>query len=1144
MGINPTQKSIIGQFINGRNATDDFLQLATNNGGTVFAWIDAGGILRGTFANPSSGAAGPNGSIQINSSGSFSGDSRFTFDSTTGQVSFGNSPKFSGPGPWIDVTAYGAVARDPNTVQTTTATTTAASGVVTLASAIDFVNGDGIVIWGAGAATSQSTPAAPTVLAASVTGSKTINYKVVGVDINGGLTAASPATTIANAPDNFTATPVAISSISQSSGVVSVVTSAPISAVVGQQVTIVGVTGAGAGFVGAYAVATAADSTHFTYTLAGNAGAGTVSGASTARISNTYNITAITRSGTTISVTTNSAHNFRFQNGGSGNFSRTIAIIQGVDQFPLGPTNDMNGQYSLLSASGSSLTMDSAISATETGILTGTGAFQPTVTVYPYVVVTCPAISGTTVAYYVYADYGNTGTYVLVGKTLPNEKTFVDYGPWQSPNFQAPAYVPTTPPPAVSQNQLYAGTITSGAGTTSLVVSPVVPSSTSGTTVLHDETQAFAAALAKAAIQQGGIVYFPPCTAQWYYIFNAPLTISTLQKVNIAGPIKINETITVGLTGIVNWSADGGSSLHTTQFAQTGSVKITGLANPMMLSALSGAPIQVEGLEFGGTSSSGQTYIYSSIYTRLKNCAFLVGGGTGQGTDVPVIVTGAGGFASCPHITDCTFVGYFPGIGNGAQGLGDINIGPNIPLISFASKGDGTIGPNGIIMDGVNTFAGRGILFDGRFGQFTSQARVGCLEYEAPTTPFLMIYGLNSGGFEVVVFGVEADSQPAAIVGNWTSGFSGFVTLQDCHTSGSQNTITGSALPGVTVIGVNSPIGQNFNFRAYSQGAGSGGNNTNPSVYCASLQGSPVIMSGPLAPAIAWPYAPITGVVITDSGVGTWPATTLPFQVTAVGFNNLESAPSYPIFHTGDGSHGVNFTWNALPGVKGYNVYANGARQNSSLITVTTFTIAFVNSAGKMPTVDATGLPMVDNLQVVTPKILFTGSTSGQATIVAPAVAGTPSLTLPTVTGTLATGITSFLTSNYTNATTGMTSVTGISFAVAANTNYQIIYEGAYQTSATTANLSLQWTGPASPTAVTYTLEVAETATTLGAETVATAFSTALSATGTPTTATNLKVRSVLTLINGANAGTVQLQAAATGVGTITIIPSAAISRQ
>jgi len=131
---------------------------------------------------------------------------------------------------------------------------------------------------------------------------------------------------------------------------------------------------------------------------------------------------------------------------------------------------------------------------------------------------------------------------------------------------------------------------------------------------------------------------------------------------------------------------------------------------------------------------------------------------------------------------------------------------------------------------------------------------------------------------------------------------------------------------------------------------------------------------------------------------------------------------------------------------------------------------------------------------------------------------------------------TAFLTSNYTNATTTFSNVTGISFSVEASTNYKVTCDLDYQTSATTADIKIQWTGPASPTAVTYDLATEVTASTLSAS-VATAFSTALSEAGTPTITTNFPLRTTLTLINGANAGTIQLQAAATGTGTITVVP-------
>jgi|SRR5665213_597590 len=120
----PTKEAIIGTFINGRNAQDDFLQLASNRGGTVFAWIDYLGNLQGTFANtgvtslnsltgavtlaagtnvtlvPSgntltinstSAPGGSNTDVQFNNSGVFGGDPTFTWDNVGKVLSFINS---------------------------------------------------------------------------------------------------------------------------------------------------------------------------------------------------------------------------------------------------------------------------------------------------------------------------------------------------------------------------------------------------------------------------------------------------------------------------------------------------------------------------------------------------------------------------------------------------------------------------------------------------------------------------------------------------------------------------------------------------------------------------------------------------------------------------------------------------------------------------------------------------------------------------------------------------------------------------------------------------------------------------------------------------------------------------------------------
>jgi len=136
-----------------------------------------------------------------------------------------------------------------------------------------------------------------------------------------------------------------------------------------------------------------------------------------------------------------------------------------------------------------------------------------------------------------------------------------------------------------------------------------------------------------------------------------------------------------------------------------------------------------------------------------------------------------------------------------------------------------------------------------------------------------------------------------------------------------------------------------------------------------------------------------------------------------------------------------------------------------------------------------------------------------------------------------------FVTSAYTNATTNFTNVSGLSFAVSASTNYYVECHITWQGSATTTGPKFQWTGPASPTAVAANATIATTVTTLRLVS-AVAFSSSMAQSGTITATTNFPAIVTVGVANGANAGTVQLQAAANGSGTLTIQPGSFCAAQ
>lgn len=78
----PTKEAVIGTFINGRNAQDDFLQLKSSMGGNIFAWIDYQGNLQGTFATGLPG--GSDTDVQFNQGGVFGGNAGFSYDYSAG----------------------------------------------------------------------------------------------------------------------------------------------------------------------------------------------------------------------------------------------------------------------------------------------------------------------------------------------------------------------------------------------------------------------------------------------------------------------------------------------------------------------------------------------------------------------------------------------------------------------------------------------------------------------------------------------------------------------------------------------------------------------------------------------------------------------------------------------------------------------------------------------------------------------------------------------------------------------------------------------------------------------------------------------------------------------------------------------------
>lgn len=172
----------------------------------------------------------------------------------------------AGPNPYFDIRAYGATTSGAST----TGSINSGSATLTLASAQDFANGQGIVIYGAGAATALTTPSTPSVTPNLSNGATTWNYKVIAEDYKGGLTAAGPTgtTTSGSATLGLLAVGGGITTISRTAGIYTITTASAHNLQAGVSVYVAGVADPSAN--GSVVVNSTPSSTTFTYVVGQN----------------------------------------------------------------------------------------------------------------------------------------------------------------------------------------------------------------------------------------------------------------------------------------------------------------------------------------------------------------------------------------------------------------------------------------------------------------------------------------------------------------------------------------------------------------------------------------------------------------------------------------------------------------------------------------------------------------------------------------------------------------------------------------------------------------------------------------------------------------------------------------------------------
>ena len=108
----------------------------------------------------------------------------------------------------------------------TTGSITAGSSTVTLAAGLDFLNGNGVLVIGAGPATTLGTPSGVTAAVQNITGSTTYYYCVADEDFADGRTACSAAGSVSNATAKVGIRSQALTSCARVSGITTCITPA------------------------------------------------------------------------------------------------------------------------------------------------------------------------------------------------------------------------------------------------------------------------------------------------------------------------------------------------------------------------------------------------------------------------------------------------------------------------------------------------------------------------------------------------------------------------------------------------------------------------------------------------------------------------------------------------------------------------------------------------------------------------------------------------------------------------------------------------------------------------------------------------------------------------------------------------------
>ncbi|HXT26422.1 MAG TPA: hypothetical protein VN749_16515 [Candidatus Eisenbacteria bacterium] len=852
----------------------------------------------------------------------------------------------------------------------------------------------------------------------------------------------------------------------------------------------------------------------------------------------TLNISSWTRTNNVVTAAFRSIHNM---------VAGTYFVVQG--------DSSINGWYTVASVPDSTHITFKTSADTRVGAPTGKASSGATVIFWMSNHVTWTTVTGA-MRYYVYGrtsgamnlvwvSHIQSSTYsIKISGTKIPANVFDDYGPRLCPNIDSanvPDYVPLTPP-ASGKNGDLVTTIVAGAGTTRLTLSDAATTTVSGATAKFDNAPTLKAAMtvAAASASPGKGTLFVPNMGAAAFVTNSVLdwnggTLSIVQ----AGIFQPNETVL--LRSNVTWTGQfplnpiKSSSFATRPYPQIAS----GSANPFFY-------------------MPNQPSFFSYLTLTSSIPSFGVMFSVDQGGGIPAstwenlnLITsmGASDYMSTPFLfrSDST--------GGADYHFRNINLitGPTSPVTGTSSTPAFLGEAMGNPLFFTNIFLNKRTLY------FDSQPQglvinIDSIYDQQGITPMVTVNNTSGAAASTNVFFrnhvLDTMANPLlAAIGN----AAGAIAPQGGNFPGGGMPLINHS-GGLTVF-ANAPQQLGMSNGPIVQRAIDGIKTTSSANYEQQQLNAGLSLGAIYQAFVNSTAQPAPTVTVAAGGTvppGSHTVQVAPSFPSALGVSGEGPlSPASSSVTTSKGNQTLQISWAPVPGAVGYDLYVDNVSIGCTAGFVGNGATTSLSWNGSNPArcgpsatqMAGSGPSGISKDQIWTPRLTQQSTDGGgRVNITMPVATATRTQTRPDASGsylldsTIGSTVRAILTSAYTNATTKASNITGLSFSAAANTNYSWTCDLYFQGSARTAGLDITVTGPASPNNVFYSYDEGSGVTSANSG-VANAFATKITGNATVNAATNLHARIALGLINGANAGTVQLQGSATGAGTVTIQP-------